>query len=452
MRASSATPWRPRPLPLLLGLLIGLAVYAVARSFWYPPFLQRFDAALVNFTKKTFRHAAFLPKSPLGPPGLDAAEIAAQHQLESQLLAEQPDCRLTLRNGRRAEGWLVGESTNSFRLREAEGYSGYLDSAYNRAAVTRLERLPPQPVTVTCADVKLHCEFPEFHFLKRAPYSVVTDAPYSDVEKILHLLGELRSQFTNHFAALLGDAPPGNIQVVFFSNEKPFQEYTQRVAPALAGSAGFYSQELRRLVLFNELGSANYAGTQARLTATRQALFKNPDRVADLNDANQRLVQLRSDITSEAKSQTELTIRHEGTHQLVHAYGVLGENIPPAWLSEGLAEYCETPAIGAHHRRLAARVTAARRAGTLLPLETLLDHRDPAGFFALGEAKTAIAYAESWALVKMLMQPESRPAFYEFIRQTRSTETADIATQLATTLHIDPDELESTWQDFLKHL
>ena len=126
---------------------------------------------------------------------------------------------------------------------------------------------------------------------------------------------------------------------------------------------------------------------------------------------------LRSDLTFEAKAMNERLIRHEGAHQLFHAYGIHSRyGIEPTWLTEGLAEYCEPGEIGRYHFALADRITRAREKGQFLPLKTLLTHRDPSGFFALGESNVEVAYAESWALVYMLMQDDTRARFFNYLK------------------------------------
>ena len=378
------------------------------------------------------------------PAPLTAAQHALKTQLETQVHAAQPTHRLTLRDGSTVTGWLENETANQVRFRESAGYSGYMISSYQRSELKQLEPLPATPVEITRADLRLHEEFPAFHFVKVPACTIVTDAPYSDVEKTVRLLTELHQQFRQHFAALLHEqAAPPEIQVVFFSAEEPFRAYTRRVAPGLAsGSAGFFTRSQNRLVLLNQLGTAQYAHAQARAAQFRR------DR--------------RGDITSEAKSMTERLIRHEGTHQLFHAYGILsGSVVEPTWINEGLAQYCEPPEIGGDHRALAERVTQARRAGKLLPLHTLLNHHGVNGFFSLGGEKTAIAYAESWALVKFLMQDKYHDAFFNFIKRSRTSchlnadggvDKTDIGAALAKFLNITSATLETDWREFLAHL
>ena len=130
-------------------------------------------------------------------------------------------------------------------------------------------------------------------------------------------------------------------------------------------------------------------------------------------------------------------------------------------MPEGLAVYCEPSDIGRFHATASAYVTRARNEKTLLPLATLINHRDRAGFFSLGADRVGIAYNESWALVSMLMRDEFRSGFYEYLRHYRDIndpKQADAALRedsfkvLLACLKTDSSTLEAKWQDFLRHL
>jgi hypothetical protein len=309
---------------------------------------------------------------------------------------------------------------------------------------------------VTSRDVRFSAEFPRFHFVKSLPYTIVTDESYGGVEKTLGVLTDLREQFRHHFAPLIRrEDELRDIDVVFFGSEDAFRSYALRVAPSFVNSAGFFSSGENRLVLLNQLGTSRYSQARDRLEQRSRQYRDSPD-------VGPQLAALRSDITAEAKSINERLIRHEGAHQLFHAHHIHSRyGLEPTWLTEGLAQYCETPEIGRYHATLAERVTRAHRAGQLLPLETLLNHRDASGFFALGEGRIELAYAESWALVYMLMQDGVRPRFFDYVksyrdistyRQITAVERTEPETLLETQLKTDRNTLERQWDSFITHL
>jgi hypothetical protein len=390
----------------------------------------------------------------VGP--LTVEELARKTALEAELAEERPTHRLKLRNGHLLEGRIVSETPSVIRFRDGFGYSGFVVQSYKRNDVLAVEPLPATAFEVTPRDVRFSAEFPQFHFVKSPPYTVVTDEAFGEVQKILMVLSDLREQLHQRFAPLIkqeGDLQ--NIHVVFFGSEEAFRKYALRTAPSFVNSAGFFSSGENRLALLNQLGTSRYTDAQVRLDERSR-------RLGNYADAGPQLAALRSDITSEAKSMNERLIRHEGAHQLFHAYHVHSRfGLEPTWLTEGLAQYCETPEIGRYHATLADRVQRARKAGQLLPLKTLLNHRDPSGFFALGEGNIELAYAESWALVYMLMQDEFRAHFFDYVKSYRdvdnyraahAVEKADPETLLEAQLKMNLNTLESQWDSFITHL
>jgi hypothetical protein len=383
-------------------------------------------------------------------------ELARKHQLETELAAERPTHRLKFRDGHVLSGWMISESPTTIRFRDGFGYSGYLIESYRWGDVISVEALPSASFDVTPRDVRFSAEFPRFHFVKSPPYTIVTDESYGEVQKTLGVLTDLREQFRRHFAALIRrEDQLRDVDVVFFASEEAFRTYALRVAPLFVNSAGFYSSGENRLVLLNQLDTSRYFQARERLEERSRQYQDSPD-------VGPQLAALRSDITSEAKSINERLIRHEGAHQLFHAYHIHSRyGLEPTWLTEGLAQYCETPEIGRYHATLADRVKRAQKAGQLLPLETLLNHRAPSGFFALGEGRVELAYAESWALVYMLMQDGSRPQFFNYVksyrdistyRQITAVERAEPETLLEAQMKTDRNTLERQWGSFITHL
>ncbi len=362
------------------------------------------------------------------------------------------------------EGRVLAETSDSIRLREGFGFSGYVISPYKRSEVAAIETLSAGSFEITRRDVELCEEFPRYHFAKVPPYSFVTDESYGDVEKLLRLLTDLRRQFDAKFAPLIAaGAAPQDIQVVFFGSENAFHDYTRRAAPTLVGSAGFYSANNNRLALLNQLATQHYADVGARLARSQRQLNERRDvDPRDQYQASRRLTALRSGITFEAKSMTERLVRHEGAHQLFHSYAIHSRSgLEPTWLTEGLAEYCEPSEVGGYHFALAERLARLRQSHSLLPLKTLLAHRDPAGFFTLGEDGTDAAYSQSWALVYFLMQDEFRSGFFDYIKRYRDLEDAtsdqtapdvDSAALLESCLKINLNTLDTQWQTFLNRM
>lgn len=313
-------------------------------------------------------------------------------------------------------------------------------------------------------DAALLAQFPSLRVTESGQYRVLSDASDAEVRHVVQLLDELHAQFRQQFAALLDPGQcPGNIRVVFFSHADDYRAYAQRVAPALAGSDGCYDSTENRLAILNQAGNPAFARARQQIEVRQQRLARwtTPDATQRLQ-ASARLSEWRDTVASEARASTDRLIRHEGAHQLFHAYGIESKfPVEPTWLTEGLAQYCETAPLGASHPPLVNNLVRARDAGTLIPLATLLNHRDPAGFFALGNGHTELAYAESWALTYFLMQPDRCYGFENFIRHYRdlrlpsaavAEQQRDPAAVLAEHLGTSLPALESQWQKFISDL
>lgn len=394
---------------------------------------------------------------------LTPKQDALKQRLEAELAADAVTCRLTLRDHHILDGRIVAQTPNQITFREGYGYSGSIVAGYRRTDIAKITPLAASTEEVTRADVLFCQEFPGYHFVKSGPYSVVTDAPYTEVERTLRSLTDLRRQFKQRFAPLIRDRDSGqNIQVIFFNTEEPFRAYARKVAPVLEASAGFYSSADNRLVLLNQLGTEQYAKFQAHIEQRRRVL-DSPDNHSDNQVlASAQLSTWSSEVASEARAMTDRLVRHEGAHQLFRACGVqCAYAIEPTWLTEGLAQYCEVPEIGGYHIVLAERLARVRDEGGCIPLKTLLNHRDRSGFFSLGQTNVERAYAESWALTYFLMEGKYHDRFFQFIKHYQdiddvnaaaAEQKADGETLLASYLKTDSATLEAQWQKFVDRL
>ncbi len=294
-------------------------------------------------------------------------------------------------------------------------------------------------------------------------YRVFSDASPNEVQHLVEILDSLHAQFRQQFAPLLDPSrSPGQIEVLLFSHQPDYRDYLHRVAPALAASDGCFLPAENRLAILNQTGRAEFARARQPLDHRQRPAAGSADADASQRfQAAARPDQRRDAATEEARTSTDRLVRHEGAHQLFHAYGIESKfPVEPTWLTEGLAQYCEPSPPGAVHEPLIKSLRRARDTGTLIPLARLLGHRDPAGFFALDDAKCNVAYAESWALVWLMMR-NHRPGFFNLIRHYRSIQTAadadaerkrDPVATLTGALGADASQLESEWQTFLAGL
>src|ERR1035437_2657041 len=227
----------------------------------------------------------------VGP--LSVEELARKTALEAELANERPTQRLKLRDGHVLEGRIASETASVIRFRDGFGYSGFVVESYKRTDILAVETLPAASFEVTPRDVRFSAEFPQYHFVKSPPYTIVTDQSFGEVQKTLVVLADLREQLHQRFAPLIKqDSELHNIHVVFFGSEEAFRKYALRTAPSFVNSAGFFSSGENRLALLNQRGTSRYTDAQVRLNERSR-------RLSNFADAGPQLAALRSDMTSE---------------------------------------------------------------------------------------------------------------------------------------------------------
>jgi len=141
-------------------------------------------------------------------------------------------------------------------------------------------------------------------------------------------------------------------------------------------------------------------------------------------------------------------------HQLSFNCGMLCRDADvPFWVAEGLATYCEATDNGAwqgigepNPERIMPLVGPVHGQGPFIKLHDLLNRDD-----WMRDTKTALlAYAQSWALFKMLM--EERPAqLRKYLEANYSRKTPDRrAADFATAFGVEVDRLELRYLEFIK--
>ncbi len=140
---------------------------------------------------------------------------------------------------------------------------------------------------------------------------------------------------------------------------------------------------------------------------------------------------------------TGLYVRHEGggtmfidagtriertaMHELVHDLLRQGEDVPPLWIEEGLAEFVANATVQkgvVHAGEVIREHVQLLRAQGARPVDEML---------ALSNSSEAASsprfYAQSWASVQWLMQLRGADAFFGFLREIEDTLPVDAALQ-----------------------
>ncbi|HLK22060.1 MAG TPA: hypothetical protein VKT81_24095 [Bryobacteraceae bacterium] len=191
-----------------------------------------------------------------------------------------------------------------------------------------------------------------------------------------------------------------------------FDLYSQS-PDATAQSALTWFEQLREFYL-QKTGLDAETLHPVRVIAFRSARDYQPYQLHSAADAQYVGTDSRDYIVLSTLDAAQLqNASHEYAHAILHAAGL---KFPP-WLSEGLAEFFSSVRINQHESSLGGDLPSRKQAlqrRAWIPLENVLasslprDNREAAAMF----------YAESWALVDMLiLSPEYAPKFSELIAE-----------------------------------
>lgn len=282
------------------------------------------------------------------------------------------------------------------------------------------------------------------------PYRIFSDDTPEVTAHLAQLLQDTRAEFLAVFGSNMPPcAPEPPVDVYWFACEKQFRAYATRIASHLVQSAGFFWHDRNQLVLVNQQGTERY-----RRFLSLPSLPITPTGTAPA--ASGFDASWQRTVAAAAANANDRLIRHEAAHQLFQQFGWLSPaRSEPTWLTEGLAQYCETQPIGAWHPTLADRLRHFRDTAQLLPLVELLNHREPTGFLEHLPSQTEIAYAQSWAIVWWLMQPPRRDLFLTFVKTLASHDalhSQDMPSLLSTALGHTCAQLHTEWNEWVNQL
>lgn len=388
-------------------------------------------------------------------PLLTESEQTARRHLEQHLAETWPTEKLIWTTGEETKGRLLERREQHILFERRYGRSGIMQVVVPLNEIVAIEPAPPLP-EITLRDVRFYREYPAFEFHKAPPYTVISDAPYFEVEQAIAALHRQYREIVAVFDPLIEDARRReDIQVLFFSRRHDFETYRVRYASNMVGVSAFYSLELDRLVVYHAAESEAVADAHDRLGVEERRVRNQYAGRPDLEPQIQHWKsEMERSIAVFAHEQTLRSIRHEGAHQLLFSLGVHAAEAPYAeWLYEGLAAWCETSPVGRFNSERVEVLKEARALGAWISLEDLMSRRSPSGFLAMEDpARVALAYAESWALVFYLMEYPRRFAFFEYLRFLRSRENWDEAyaasplTLLCRFLDVKPKIFEADWK------
>jgi hypothetical protein len=232
----------------------------------------------------------------------------------------------------------------------------------------------------------------------------------------------LYTLFWDHFRrkGFTLQSPQTKLMVAMFDSQAGFNAYLGRKESPLI--IGMYHPLTNRFVVYD------YGQNEIHLSLKSQA--ERQARQIDSHLDRQRSIEAVQRRAHDFRTGTNIsTVMHEVAHQLSFNCGMLNrEGDVSFWLSEGLACYCEATnngswqGIGAPNPlRCSSLISFLRNKGQLLDLRELVT-RDDWMPSRRDDQTTLLAYAQSWALFRMLMeeQPQSVRSYLKEVYSRRN--------------------------------
>jgi len=346
-------------------------------------------------------------------------ERLARSKLEDQLRNAWPTHVLKLNSGEEEYVRIVGRSASGLDIQSHFGGRGRLVRFIPRSKIQSEDLYTTPPPSITWRDVAFQLEYPDFQLEYFGHYTVLTDAPYFQVESSVRELETLRNQYME----IMGDlvrfpkADQG-LQVLFFRNEEQYRDHQMDSAPELSSSAGYYSPTEDRMVVFNQLHSETAKEIRREVDEKIQQMLAQSESPDDRRHILNMQVAVEDQMRARGEMETRATLRHEAAHHLSYTHGIHSwihaEN---AWLIEGLAVYFEPPLPGQIPLSHVNTLIRLSRENRIPALNELMQVRLPKDFDThLSDVNTAEAYALSWTLFHFCMLPENRDGFFSYLR------------------------------------
>lgn len=431
--------------PSLLGGLIA-SILLLATSFYVGMPARPVNSIALPPLQATFRTAQVRPHHEVLV--WTDEDRTVQAVLNKAMADARPVQRLIYDRAKIMDGRVVEDHPGYIVFAETFGQNGEMSVTLPRERIVRIEPLNTPAPEVTLRDVRFFREFPDKQFYKKPPYTLLTEESFFAVEQIVKQQQELYTQFVGWLGTLITAADRReDIQLLIFSDADEYAAYVRQRAPDIEGSVGFYNVAHDQLVVLHQR-DANWAAEGRRKIAEiekqqrgRLKTERDRQRFAQWKQENEGRLQ------TQAVESTHRAIRHEGVHQLAFTLGIQSPfQRGRGWVSEGLATFFETGKPGGANDSRLDELKSSLTGGQLVPLRLLL---------AMERCESARDYAEAWSLTCLLMQPEYRTGFFNYLDELRrhpAPFSGDPAEELCRFLSFGPEELESRWRAFISTL
>jgi len=300
--------------------------------------------------------------------------------------------------------------------------------------LTKEHKLPPP------------ARFDSKHFL------ALSNAEDEFAEMRLHNCELIYDLFFDHFRrkGFRLREPAGKLMLAIFDSQAGFEAYLGHKMPPSV--TGVYHLESNRLLVYDYATNESYVAFKKTVKEVGRQIGSDLDRMRFVETENRRAREFRTGVNIG-------TVMHEVAHQLSFNTGMLNrEGDVPIWVAEGLACYCEATdnmawkGIGEPNpERLIPLAAVVNAHGKFFPLRDMLS-----GDGWLREQKEVggvlLAYAQSWALFRMLMEerPEQMRRYLAMMYPRRNGEhrLADFGQAFGS----DLDRLELRFNEYMKEV
>lgn len=379
---------------------------------------------------------------------LTVAEQGVKQKLEALLLSRVPTHRLVYDGGKILAGRLVEEHPDYIVFAEKYGESGEMSVKLPRNRIVRLEACPVQQPDISRRDVRFYMEFPDKHFYKSPPYTILTEESFFAIEHIVKQLQNLDAQITKQFGPLIATSRPRNdVQLLIFAKLSEYSIYLDQYAPELKSSFGFYSYAIDRMVVCRQSDADWVKDSKMKIDEIEKQYGVQLHTARERERLNEWKSDAQGKLQARVNEFMQSSIRHEGAHQLFFTLDIQrSAQSGRDWITEGLATFCETEKIGQGNPNRIAELKLALSSGGLIPLSELM---------ALPRCTNSLAYSEAWSITHMLMQPEYRSGFMAYLDWLRNHPAAsgvDPVQELCRFITLQPAEFESRWRAHLTEL
>ncbi|MFH1360357.1 MAG: DUF1570 domain-containing protein [Candidatus Omnitrophota bacterium] len=293
-----------------------------------------------------------------------------------------------LKDGKKLKVSRFKKTGDDYFIRGSFGHSGFIEESIHADTIERIEPVTIKHTPVSANEIVAKRLFPDFHVFRRDTYTFFSDESYFYIENTIDLLETLRGQIKEQFPEIFDDkADQKRIGVVIFRSEKAFKEFAKKFDPALTDAAGFYNDDYQTFFIYNLLS----------------------------HQLDQKGLRLN---VSNAMSQSNDAVRHEGAHQIFYSADLhYGFGLDRLWLVEGLAVYSEPYKVGARIYQREKDFRQAVSSGRFIALEKLIQEKGMFSSKSVDDMRDF--YNESWALVYYLMDKQ-RLGFSKFLMRTKA--------------------------------